>query len=121
MNRAGNMMYLRTGNLFKDFAVEKRDEDTNARGRAKAEYDTSSTITIRAVLADATPEEIERWQQRQHPITHTITQRGAPIAKEGDRLVFGSRYFYIQGVHEPGSLGIWTIYYAQERSDTHAD
>ena len=79
MNRAGNMMYLRTGNLFKDFTVEKKDEDTTARGRLKTEYDTNSTTTIR------------------------------------------SRYFYIQGIHEPGSLGIWTIYYAQERSDTHAD
>jgi hypothetical protein len=33
--------------------------------------------------------------------------------------VLGDRYFYIQGVNEPGSLGIWTIYYAEERSYTH--
>jgi head-tail adaptor len=114
-------MYLQTGNLFKDFTIEKKSEGTTARGRVKASYDRSEGTQLRAVLADADPQEKERWQQQQHPITHIITQRGAPLAEEGDRLIFGQRIFYIQGVDDPGSLGIWTIYYVQERSDTHGD
>lgn len=121
MNRTGSPMYLRTGNLFKDFTIEKKSEGTTARGRVTSEYDTTPGTQLSAVLADATTDEREQWEQQQHPITHTITQRGAPLAGEGDRLVFSSRLFYIQGVHEPGGLGLWTIYYAQERSDTHAD
>lgn len=119
MIRTGSPMYLRPGNIFKDFTIEKRSEGATARGRVSAGYEPVPDTILRAVLADANPEERERWQQQQHPITHTITQRGTPLAGEGDRLVLGDRYFYIQGVNEPGSLGIWTIYYAQERSDTH--
>jgi len=119
MIRTGSPMYLRPGNLFKDFTIEKRNEDATARGRVSAGYEPVPDIILRAVLADADPDERERWQQQQHPITHTITQRGTPLAGEGDRLVLGDRYFYIQGVNEPGSLGIWTIYYAEERSYTH--
>ena len=117
MNRTGSPMYLRTGNLFKDFIIEKKSEGKTARGRVTTDYQNSTGDRLSAVLADATPEERERWDQQQHPITHTLTQRGKPQAEEGDRLVFGNRLFYIQGVEEPGSLGIWTIYYAQERSD----
>lgn len=114
-------MYLRTGNLFKDFVIEKKDETTTARGRPKASYDKSKGNQLRAVLADADPREKERWRQQQHPISHIITQKGAPLAKEGDRLIFGSQIFYIQGVDDPAGLGIWTIYYVEERKDTHED
>jgi len=85
-------MYLRPGNLFKDFTIEKRNEDTTARGRVSAGYKPVPDTILRAVLADADPDERERWQQQQHPITHTITQRGTPLAGEGDRLVLGDRY-----------------------------
>ena len=116
---------MKTSKILNDIEKTKTkigELQAKLRDLERLKTETENTEIIELVRAiDATPEEIERWQQRQHPITHTITQRGAPIAKEGDRLVFGSRYFYIQGVHEPGSLGIWTIYYAQERSDTHAD
>ena len=121
MIRTGSPMYLRPGNLFKDFTIEQKGEGTTARGRVTSGYSPKSGAQLSAVLADADPEEKERWQQQQHPITHTITQRGTPLAGEGDRLVHGSRYFYIQGVNEPGSLGLWTIYYTQERSDTHGN
>ncbi len=119
MNRTGSPMYLRTGNLFKDFIIEKKSEGTTARGRVTSGYENSAGERLCAVLADATTEEKERWEQQQHPITHTLTQRGKPLAGAGDRLIFDNRLFYVQGVEEPGSLGIWTIYYAQERSDAN--
>lgn len=114
-------MYLRPGNLFKDFFVEPRTTAIGGRGRQAITYDTAGTTHLLAVLAEAKPDEIERFKQTEHPITHTITQRGRPKAKAGDRLVHGGRLFYVQGIDEPGELGIWTIYYAEERSDVDGD
>ena len=70
MIRTGSPMYLRPGNLFKDFTIEKKSEGTTARGRVTAGYDPEPNAQLRAVLADADPEERERWHQQQHPITH---------------------------------------------------
>ena len=116
------VMFIRPGNLNKTFFVEKKtesiDEDT---ARAVAKYDIDNAVMIRAVLAQASTSEKERWQQLQHPITHTIVQYGKPKAVEGDRLVHNNRTFYVQGVDEPGELGVATIYYAEERSDTNAN
>lgn len=112
-------MYLRPGNLYKDFIIEKKGATINSRGRAKREYDSNAGESIRAILAEAKPEEKERWRQLQHPISHTIVQKGTPKAAAEDRLAFGNRMFFIQGVDEPGALGLWTIYYVEERFDGH--
>ena len=40
-----------------------------------------------------------------------------PKAKAEDKLVLENRVFLIQGVDEPGSLGLCTIYYVEERAD----
>lgn len=119
MIRTGSPMYLRTGNLFKDFIVETKSESKTAHGRIAGSYSTGDRLS--AVLADATPEEREKWNQQQHPITHIIVQRGKPLAGEGDRLIHDNRIFYVQGVDEPASIGLWTIYYTQERSDAHGN
>ena len=109
-------MYLRPGNLYKDFTVEKKDRTVSSRGRAKSGYSDDGG-TIRGILAEAKPQEKERWRQLQHPISHTIVQRGKPKAVPEDRLIFGDRIFFVQGVDEPGALGLWTIYYVEERFD----
>lgn len=115
-------LHLRPGNLFKDFWVEKCVTGKTSRGRKTAAFQSEGAPRLLAVLAEAKPEEIERFRQRSaHPITHTITQRGRPKAKPEDRLVYQGRYFYIQGVDCPGDLGLWTIYYAEERSDVDGD
>ena len=110
-------MYLRPGNLIKDFVVEPNDIHLDSRGRPFREYQIENETHIKAVLAEAKPDERERWQQLGHPISHTLTQRGKAKAKPGNRLIHGSRVFYIQGVDNVGELGIATIYYAEERSD----
>lgn len=110
-------MYLRPGNLYKDFTIEKKGAAMTSRGRAKKEYESEPGDQIKAVLAEAKPQEKERWRQLQHPISHTIVQRGTPKAEAEDRLVFGERLFFIQGIDEPGALGLWTIYYVEERFD----
>ena len=110
-------MYLRPGNLFKDFSIEKKGATLSARGRARSEYDGETGERIRGVLAEAKPVEKERWRQLQHPISHTITQKWRPQAEAEDRLILGERMFFIQGVDEPGAIGLWTIYYVEERFD----
>ncbi len=76
--------------------------------------------TIRAVLAAAKPEEIERWRQLEHPVTHKIIQQGtAPFGiRAGDSLVRGEKRYIIQTEpYNPGGLNHWTIYYCEERGD----
>ena len=50
-------------------------------------------------------------------ITHVIVQRGKPRAERTDRLILGNRVFYIVDIDDTGSLGVSTLYYAEERTD----
>lgn len=110
-------MYLRPGSLFHQFIVERKSLKTMDNGRAKAVFQPTFSV-VRGVLSDAKTSEILRWKALQHPVTHTIVQHyGEPTAKEGDRLVHGGRYFYVCGVDNASMLGIFTIYYVEERSD----
>ena len=90
-------MYLRPGNLFKDFVVESN--------------------TQVGCLAESTKEQKESHSTRDRVCTHTIVQAGSPEAKKSDKLILGNRTFYIIDLDEVGSLGISTIYYAEERKD----
>lgn len=109
--------YLRPGNLSKDFFVGIRTGSVDKKGRSGGSYKADEKRPIRAVFAEATPQEKARWEQIQHPITHTLVERGRPKARAGDMLMSDSRRFYIQGVDEPGQLGLYTIYYVEERMD----
>lgn len=111
------IFYLRPGNLYKDFMVAKSSSGVDEKGRASKSYETDNAVLIHAVLAQATPQEKARWEQIQHPITHTIVDRGRPKARENDLMTCGNRKFYVQGVDEAGALGLYTIYYAEERYD----
>lgn len=111
------IFYLRPGNLYKDFMVAGCVGGVNGKGRAAKGYDTENAVMIHAVLAQATPQEKSRWEQIQHPITHTIVDRGTLKAKENDILTCGNRKFFVQGVDEPGQLGLYSIYYVEERKD----
>ena len=110
------VMYLRPGNLFKDFLIERDDEIIGKSGRPEVSYQ-EETRTLKGCLADANDGDRERWKQLQHPITHTIVQRGQPRAKQDDRLILGERVFLIHAIDNCGGLGVSTIYYAEERAD----
>lgn len=109
--------YLRPGNTFKDFFVGVKTGSVDGKGRTGGSYKADAKRPIQAVFAQATPQEKARWKQIQHPITHTLVDRGKPKAKTGDMLMSGNRRFFIQGVDEPGQLGLYTIYYVEERKD----
>jgi len=44
-------------------------------------------------------------------------QPGKPKAKRTDKLILGNRTFYIVDMDDMDSLGISTVYYAEERRD----
>ena len=71
----------------------------------------------RGCLAESTKEQKESHSTRDRVCTHTIVQAGSPEAKKSDKLILGNRTFYIIDLDEVGSLGISTIYYAEERKD----
>ena len=110
-------MYMRPGNLYKDFLIEGSSATIGPTGRPTTSYSTDGKKTLRGALAEATPKQKMEWSQLQHPITHTIVQSGRPKAKQEDKLISGNRIFFIQGIDEPGSVGVCTIYYVEERMD----
>lgn len=109
-------MYNRPEDLWLDFIVEAKTDGPDERGRVHESYNCSEPVYIRAVLCGASPEQQLLYRQISHPVSHVISHEGAPIAKAGDRLVNGNRVFYVQGVDCPGDLGIWTLYYCEEKT-----
>lgn len=111
------MMYVRPGNLFKEFVIESNEQVVTGTGRVANSHSGDGTKTLKGCLAEATDEERTNHSQKDHVVTHTIVQAGSPKAKRTDKLVFGARVFYIVDIDDAGALGISTIYYAEERED----
>ena len=113
-------MYLRPGNLFKEFLVKRKESDISNIGLPVAEYKDTG-ILVNGVLAEASTDDREKtkhmWDQDQHSLTHTIVSWDCPAAKTGDVLSLESRYFLILAIDDAGSLDVATIYYAEERND----
>jgi hypothetical protein len=112
-------MYFRPEQIFLWFTVEPLDGGLNTRGREVNKWQAADPlIRFQGIKADASPENIERYRQAQHPITHSISVQGAPQAVTGDRLkTDDNKYLYIQGIETPGGLNLWTIYQCEERPD----
>lgn len=111
------MMYVRPGNLFKEFIVEDSVQVVTGTGRVANRHTGDGTRTLKGCLAEASDEDRVNHNQKDHIVTHTIVQAGGPKAKRADKLVLGERTFYIVDIDDAGSLGISTIYYAEERRD----
>lgn len=111
------MVYVRPGNLFKEFSIESNKQVVTSTGRVANSHSGDGTAMLKGCLADASDEDRTNHSQKDHIVTHTIVQAGSPKAKRGDRLVLGDRVFYIADVDGCGALGILTIYYAEERKD----
>ena len=85
-----SFMYLRPGNLAKDFIIEQRSTSLSEIGRPKTAYQDDGNCMLKGVLAEADTRQKMRWEQLQHPITHTIVQTGKPMAEAEDKLVLGN-------------------------------
>ena len=121
MLKHGRIGMMRPEQFPKPFNVYGNDTDTSERGRLhKSNPELKSTV--KCILSVAKPEEQQRFNQIGVKVTHTIIQRGSPIAKEQDvfALLKGgreTRHFRVQAVHNKGELNIDTIYYCEERGD----
>lgn len=110
-------MYLRPGNLFKDFFVETNTQVVTNTGRVANSHIGDGSKTLKGCLAEATDDERKNHSNAEHIVTHTIVQAGPPRAKRKDKLILGNRVFYIVDIDDAGALGVSTIYYAEERRD----
>lgn len=111
------LMYLRPGNIFKDFVVEVNTQVVTSTGRVANAPQGDGRKIIRGCIAETTKEQRESHSTRDHIATHTIVQAGAPEVKKSDRLTLGNRTFYVIDIDDAGTLGISTIYYVEERKD----
>lgn len=116
-----NMMYLRPGNLFKEFVIENNRQKVTSTGRVVNNHKGDGMKTLYGCLADATTETAKNKSTEDHTVTHTIVQRGIPLAKKTDKLVLENRVFYVVAVDDAGELGISTLYYVEERDDIKND
>jgi len=112
-----NQMYLRPGNFLREFVVEASIEELDARGRAVTSYDESGDKRFKGVIADSTDKEIARYEQRGHPVTHTIVSFDTPKAKPTDKLILDERIFIVKGVDNANTINFATIYHVEERTD----
>lgn len=103
--------------MFKDFIVERNQQVVTATGRVANNHTGDGTRILKGCLAEASDEDRTNHSQPDHVVTHTIVQAGRPRARRMDKLVLGERAFYIVDIDDAGSLGISTIYYAEERRD----
>lgn len=111
------MMYLRPGNLLKEFVIECNNQVVMSTGRVANDYSGDGTKTLKGCFAEASDEDRTNHSQKDHIVTHTIVQAGRPRCKRTDKLVLGERTFYVVDVYDIGSLGISTVYYVEERQD----
>ena len=111
------MMYVRPGNLFKEFVVERNTQAVTSTGRVANNHSGNGSDILKGCLAEATDEERTNHSQKDHIVTHAIVQAGSPKAKRNDKLILGNRVFYVVDIDDAGMLGISTIYYAEERQD----
>lgn len=111
------MMYVRPGNLLKEFIIERNRQMVTGTGRVANCHGGDGTETLKGCLAEATDEDRKNHDQKDHIVTHTIVQAGPPKAKREDRLLLGDRAFYVVDIDDAGTCGISTIYYAEERKD----
>ena len=114
-----NTMYLRPGNLWKEFRRMK-NQSANIGGNFEKKYvDTGEIIT--GILAQATVNDKEMtqhlWDQSQHSLTHTVVISGACKVKKMDLLVFEDRAYLVLANDMVGNLGVAGIIYLEERND----
>lgn len=109
------------GQALKQFEVFRTTKTRTQSGRAM-QGEEAQIGELKGILAQAKPEEKERWRQLSHPVTHKIIQEGKPDfqVRPSDILRHGHRKFYISAIpYDVGGLGHWSIYYCEERSDLH--
>ena len=117
----GNVMLL-PGQELREFDVWKIETRGTDIGREGLINDYVKLGTLRAILAQARPEEIQRWRQLGHPVSHKVIMQHIPPFAVNAGYVFeqkssGQRFYVSTLPYEPGGIGHWTIFYLNDRRD----
>lgn len=120
--RFGRIGMTRPEKFPKPFNVYRPETTTSEKGRLRQGQIIAPVLSLRCILSDAKPDEVQTFQQLGVTITHSILQRGAPQAKVNDifKLVKNgkeTRMFRVQAIGAKGEMDIDTMYYCEERSD----
>ena len=112
-------MYLRPGNLWKDFSVQSLNTEWNGCYTADKYVDIEKHLMGILASADSSlsGRMKHRWDQDQHSLTHTLVVRGVANVKKGDLLILEERAFLVLLVEDVGALGASGILYVEERND----
>jgi hypothetical protein len=110
------------GQGLKAFDIYKPETRGTDNGRAGLVNQYTKLGSIDAVLAAAKPEEVQRWKQLNHPVSHKIIMQKNPPYEVKPGYVFkltdtGQQFFVETLAYDPGGIGHWTIFYCTDRRD----
>jgi hypothetical protein len=111
---------LLPGQELRTFSVSRPETRGTENGREGITNSFVKLGELRAILAQAKPEEVQRWSMLNHPITHKIIMKGKPPFEIKPGYIFernGRRFYHEMTPYDPGDLGHWTIFYCGERKD----
>lgn len=111
---------LRAGQELREFVVLKPERRDTESGRAGLTNQFVAIGKVRAILAQAKPDEIQRWRQLNHPITHKIIMQRLPDFPIMPGYIFewnGRRFYHTEIPYNVGDIGHWSIFYCNERAD----
>ena len=116
----------RPGQYMHEFTVFRRQNKKTDTGRVAKDYEMKTPFVIPdGILAEASQQEKEAWEQNQHPITHTVVSyQPPPGVREKDVLVLmdgRGRRFQVQGIVNPAGNSLYSIYYVLERMDVYGN
>lgn len=102
----------------KRFSVQRKSTTINAAKGGSASLSFSEVGSFTGVIGEATASERIRWSQISHPVTHKVVVKGrVPDILDGDAIFLGERKFVVQGIEDPGDLGLWEVLWLEERRE----
>ena len=111
-------MYLRPGNLYKQYTV-MRKKPVLEKGHTLTKYEPCGMVS--GILAQASALQSDqmkhRWDQDQQSLTHTMVCRGKVDLKKGDTLAYEEHYYLVLLTDNVGALSGTTLVYLEERND----
>ncbi len=111
-------MYLRPGNLWKTFQIERTVVDTPGTRPITMKRLAGEVDGILAEADSYQNDKVKhRWDQDQHSLSHTLVIRGTIGLKKGDIIRDESRYFVVLATDDASYLGGTTLVYLEERKD----
>ncbi len=119
MNQVFGYMFLRPGNLWKDFGILRRTQK-NENGHLVSKWEATGDHA-HGILTQATNMDVEknrhRYNQEQNSLTHTIVIRGTKDVRKGDLLTLDEESYLVLCTDDIGALGGVMYAYLEERND----